>query len=659
MKRLLNPIKLAGPFALGLCCVSQADVPPDNAKVVFVEEGKLLCWDGQPGRTYFIQTSDPNEIPADTLLQSWLWMPDFIEPGAGAPIQHEIVTTADKAFFRIWHTEESKPPGVTLEDWDADNDGLSNYTEISLYQTNPIDPDTDDDGRFDGVEVSGGTNPKDADSDDDGLTDGEEVSLQTDPNDPDSDDDGITDGGEVDQGTDPTDPGDTPEAEWFIVSGNLPAGKTMSRSRTITIPQGEKRVVLVAVASEEYPEYTGDSSEFNDKLSWTITPETGSCMSRLIYVNSRHDEWEAAAQESFTLDSYFPASVGPTHVEDSECYEAPENQDLSLEIDLSATNIEDGALPSTVIVAVLPVNITAAFGIGPDPIPGSTQTSRELLDAYLDGIKAKKNGDTWTVKGKDDADNPKLYVVDVVANEDETLEALRADGRIVIFDGHSNFGMGPNFVKATHKQIGDFANFGAGYTDIGLSYRGDGTEMDVHTLNENGENVPVDNPEAMAALERLGIEGFAYIVPQAGEIPSAPTNYKPQPLNDLRFESTDPVAADGQVFNKQGNGFNDEFHFKIDGAKRLMIDAPETDLPMLGYSEFFYNVCNSGLDYIENFRHGKFFYTTDTCFIGLATRIFVQGKVEAKTDAQILSDLNQVPVGTTDPNQVIYAKHNF
>lgn len=205
MKRSLNPILFVVPLAIGWCGTSKADVDPESVKVVVVEQGQLLCWQGQPGRTYFVQTSDPNEVPEDTLLQSWLWMSNIIEIGAGEPIQHQIDTTADKAFFRIWHTEESKPPGVTLEDWDADYDGLSNAVEISeTVQTNPVDPDTDDDGLLDGFEVHNGLDPHDdgtgdinngpqGDPDGDGWTNLQEQEAETNPKNCDTDGDGRAD----------------------------------------------------------------------------------------------------------------------------------------------------------------------------------------------------------------------------------------------------------------------------------------------------------------------------------------------------------------------------------------------------------------------------------------------------------------------------------
>jgi thrombospondin type 3 repeat protein len=118
---------------------------------------------------------------------------------------------------------------------DTDGDGLLDGKEVEIG-TNPLDPDSDDDGLLDGEEfglsllmiydnqgvildtiinsqnnivsniennfipASGSTNtdPLDPDSDDDGLLDGEEKNIyKTNPNDPDSDDDSWSDGLEI------------------------------------------------------------------------------------------------------------------------------------------------------------------------------------------------------------------------------------------------------------------------------------------------------------------------------------------------------------------------------------------------------------------------------------------------------------------------------
>ena len=82
---------------------------------------------------------------------------------------------------------------------DADSDGLSDYRESNITNTNPDIADTDIDGLSDFIEVNNTlTDPNNADSDNDGLLDGAEVnSHATDPLDTDSDDDGLLDGAEV------------------------------------------------------------------------------------------------------------------------------------------------------------------------------------------------------------------------------------------------------------------------------------------------------------------------------------------------------------------------------------------------------------------------------------------------------------------------------
>ena len=112
---------------------------------------------------------------------------------------------------------------------DRDGDGITDVTEISTSGpgTDPLDPDSDDDGLCDGPPSAlpacslGGE-----DLDGDHVFD---IGLETNPNDRNTDDDAWTDGVEIQAGTNPLDPASHPPfgaapalnapALWLLVAG--------------------------------------------------------------------------------------------------------------------------------------------------------------------------------------------------------------------------------------------------------------------------------------------------------------------------------------------------------------------------------------------------------------------------------------------------------
>lgn len=309
-------------------------------------------WHGVTGRSYFLQSSED--------MVKWRYLPE-IRMGADEVTGYDFQSAARTLFLRLRFTDQwtQDPFGD-----DFDNDGLSNWDEVSLYGTDPFNPDTDGDGLPDGWEVQHGFDPNDdgsvdvengpdGDPDGDGLSNLDEFIHGTDPHNPDSDGDGISDGGEVDQGTDPNDPNDTPDAEWFVLTGNMQKDFKKTRRRLVTIPAGRQALVVVAVASDEFPDWTEDSSVFNDLLEWKINPEGAHEISGVLNVNESHDEWVDAVLHAVAIQGFLPASILTYHV-----YQAPADSEMQLPIELSATNIGDGALPSTVMAGVFPLTIS-------------------------------------------------------------------------------------------------------------------------------------------------------------------------------------------------------------------------------------------------------------------------------------------------------------
>ncbi len=158
----------------------------------------LFRWHGKPGRSYFIQVSDPTNH-----LGKWNWAP-IIESGNDEEISYEVNATADKGFFRLKHTDQPLDSGKTVDTSDFDKDGISNIDEIDPPAPTAIASRS----VLPAPSANGPTDPLNADTDGDGLTDFEEQLNGTDPNEPDTDGDGKNDGDEVAQGSDPNNPND-------------------------------------------------------------------------------------------------------------------------------------------------------------------------------------------------------------------------------------------------------------------------------------------------------------------------------------------------------------------------------------------------------------------------------------------------------------------
>lgn len=106
--------------------------------------------------------------------------------------------------------------GTDINKVDTDEDGLSDYYELNVFGYDPTSPDTDKNGvidsneDFDGdgltniEEIQNGLDPTSKDSDSDLISDWDEINIyKTNPINNDTDGDGVIDGLEIELGTDP------------------------------------------------------------------------------------------------------------------------------------------------------------------------------------------------------------------------------------------------------------------------------------------------------------------------------------------------------------------------------------------------------------------------------------------------------------------------
>gem|GEM_PF-4875224 len=152
------------------------------------------------------------------------------------------------------------------------------------------------------------------------------------------------------------------------------AGVRKTKQLTITLPQGERSyMVVIAATSDEYPQYTGYQSEFDNVVDWQITPAGGTVIAGSKHVNDLHADWEQSETDGTSL-----LWLSPVAIVKIETIQGKTSGTTSVQIELGAKNVSDALLPSTLAAAVLPVEISlrAAGNIEPAPENGSFQNSK-------------------------------------------------------------------------------------------------------------------------------------------------------------------------------------------------------------------------------------------------------------------------------------------
>ena len=180
-------------------------------------------YESNSGESITIDATPTDGYPTNYTYQ-WFFNDALISPSFGGA-SSSLLLSGSSFDNGTWKVEVTNDTGTTSAEFeyrvftDSDGDGLSNYRESNITNTDPDLLDSDSDGLNDYAEVVDNlTDPNDSDSDDDGLSDGAEViSHLTDPNDSDSDDDGLSDGAEVN--THSTDPKDTDSDDDGLLDG--------------------------------------------------------------------------------------------------------------------------------------------------------------------------------------------------------------------------------------------------------------------------------------------------------------------------------------------------------------------------------------------------------------------------------------------------------
>lgn len=229
-------------------------------------------------------TTDGQEISETYIFFCWTYE-------NAAKLGVDIETDTDEDVLPDYLEEEL---GTDPDKEDSDDDGIPDGIEVYITRTDPLDKDSDDNGINDGnedsdedglsfvEEIDEGTLFYNWDTDDDKLSDGDEVNIyHTDPLLPDSDEDGIPDYDEVMLGRNPKVKDASPTeqtAEYPINCTDSPevtnVSVTMSSSRYLTAVVNAENIYDMNVPTTEVIGRIGAPIEFESDVEFdsaTIT----------------------------------------------------------------------------------------------------------------------------------------------------------------------------------------------------------------------------------------------------------------------------------------------------------------------------------------------------------------------------------------------------
>ena len=351
----------------------------------------------------FLTTADPDQDGWNNLTESYTGTDPFSSTSPNGFVTTDLIRSLTYGAYTLeWPTKIGKVYQVqysqNLTNWSNLGDPIIATTtshSIGVHATQPdttvppklfwrvtiTDVDTDGDGLTDAEESVIGTNPQEKNSllgiHDHWLgkyfTD---TLMQSGLNNIDLSDDQDNDGSTVAEeylnGTDPHQADAPSKQQWIILHGDEEENIEKQRSKTQMIPAGESAILMIAVASDEYPYYTDPETtdDFDDTIRWNITIENNPSITEQIHVNDYHIDWIVADVNQ----QFLPTISSPVHYKLVQVITAPSDQDLTITIEIAATNIGDGALPSHIACGLLPDQVI---------IPEIDEQGEEIDGEYL------------------------------------------------------------------------------------------------------------------------------------------------------------------------------------------------------------------------------------------------------------------------------------
>jgi hypothetical protein len=400
---------------------------------------------------------------------------------------------------------------------------------------------------------------------------------------------------------------------------------------------------------------------------------------RLKYNDEKIRIWRNAnrTQEVASQQSVFEASEDMyIYLEGKKITEAEKPEIITLEVKLPESTIYEETDSIAVHVAT---PIITFFGKHEWTAgQGSLNLAKKMHDKQQPGLGKNRRDDrnnTVIIKGKNQQGQTLWYSVDMVditplkegdiiskrplikirapQLDKEMKMALSLEGAHVYYNGHSNFGLGPNFHVGGTTTVDDYMNLsGGGVTAIILK-----------------SDDPAD-PNPMAVTDHGGPD-FAL---RPADIPAQVTNYTVPVSGVPKF--TGPAV--GVVLQKQTHADGTPYHYQRQGVHNNWITVVNSsgDVPTLRYASCFMASCNTGRHFPETLNHGVLLFSIDETYGvlgGLDGRLdadpkadiyswgvtyYVRMLIEGKTWTEIVTFFNQNQYFTS-PNTSPDNLHNY
>lgn len=319
----------------------------------------------------------------------------------------------------------------------------------------------------------------------------------------------------------------------------------------------------------------------------------------------------------------------------------------------------DEGIPRDSVRVIVPESLFVNFGIGPI-VPGlsnledylrSEDTGGQLWDIQRAPIFGeKRHALIWIVPGRQPVSYTPVYYSVAVCSQIKQCEqwfkiALQSDPEsVVVYSGHSNYGLGPAFSDSLPPNHSDMTHVAAFMNAGRDAYPDDPAKggfagIDWNELTSGGGIQGGDYPS------------FTTIEPD--RIHAEVKNYRVKFLDIERFPGGyDPIslpytAIGPEEFFHLRSGwpcqgsYQDLCHYHAGSERVLLVDTGSDDVPeKLQYQALFMESCHSGRHFIETFQQGRYFYSTNLTTSGTQTRDFVQMAIDGKNWDVINNILN-------------------